>query len=98
MLYWVTASATSAARMYYESGRWRTRGPTPAPGFIEVPTGLAVFPEELSFSPRAWQEAHYNLVRWTEMPRGGHFAAMEQPELFVDDVRAFYADLRQGER
>ena len=94
MLYWVTGSATSAARMYYESGRWRTGGPMPAPGFIEVPTGLAVFPEELSFSPRAWQEAHYNLVRWTEMPRGGHFAAMEQPELFVDDVRAFYADLR----
>jgi len=93
MLYWVTGSGTSAARMYYESGRWRPGNPT-GPGFIEVPTGLAVFPEELSYSPRAWSEARYNLQRWTEMPRGGHFAAMEQPELFVDDVRAFYTDLR----
>ena len=44
--------------------------------------------------PRKWVEAHYNLVRWTEMPRGGHFAALEQPELLVDDVRAFFGTLR----
>ena len=94
MLYWVSASATSAARMYYESGRWRPGTPPVEPGHIDVPTGLAVFPEELSYAPRAWSEARYNLVRWTEMPRGGHFAAMEQPELFIDDVRAFFAELR----
>ncbi len=59
-----------------------------------MPTGAAVFPYELFYAPRLWAEASYNLTRWTEMPRGGHFAAMEQPELFVDDVRAFFADLR----
>ena len=93
MLYWLTESATSSARMYYESGLARATG-AGQPGRIEVPTGGAIFPHELFYTPRAWAEAHYNLVRWTEMPRGGHFAAMEQPELFIDDVRAFFADLR----
>ena len=93
MLYWLTESATSSARMYYESGLARAGG-AGQPGRIEAPTAGAIFPHELFYTPRAWAEAHYNLVRWTEMPRGGHFAAMEQPELFVDDVRAFFADLR----
>ena len=93
MVYWLTESATSSARMYYESGLARAAGPG-QPGRVEVPTAGAIFPHELFYTPRAWAEAHYNLVRWTEMPRGGHFAAMEQPELFVDDVRAFFAELR----
>ena len=93
MVYWLTESATSSARMYYESGLARATGPG-QPGRVEVPSAGAIFPHELFYTPRAWAEAHYNLVRWTEMPRGGHFAAMEQPELFVDDVRAFFADLR----
>lgn len=89
-IYWVTQTATSSARMYYES---RNAGP-PDTRRIEVPTACAIFPRELIYQPRAWLEARMNLVRWTEMPRGGHFAAMEQPELFVDDVRAFFRDLR----
>ena len=89
MLYWVTQTATSSARMYYES-----RHAAAQVGRVEVPTGAAVFPHELFFTPRLWAEAAYNLTRWTEMPRGGHFAAMEQPELFVDDVRGFFAELR----
>ena len=93
MVYWLTESATSSARMYYESGLARAAGPG-QPGRVEAPTAGAIFPHELFYTPRAWAEAHYNLVRWTEMPRGGHFAAMEQPELFVDDVRAFFAELR----
>ena len=65
-------------------------GPFP----IEVPTGAAIFPFELMIPPRKWAEANYNLVHWTEMPRGGHFAAMQQPELLVADLRSFFRDLR----
>ena len=91
MLYWVTQSATSSARIYYESPRAPTSRPL---GRIEVPTGAAIFPHELFIAPRKWVEAQYNLVHWTEMPRGGHFAAMEQPELLVEDLRTFFRDLR----
>lgn len=92
MLYWVTKSATSSARLYYESAH---ASPTQRVGRVEVPTAGAIFPHELFYSPRSWAEASYNLQRWTEMPKGGHFAAMEQPELFVEDLRAFYAELRR---
>jgi pimeloyl-ACP methyl ester carboxylesterase len=90
-LYWVTQTAGSSARIYYES-----RHPTtaPVPGRIEVPTACADFPKEIIWAPRRWLEARYNVTRWTPMPRGGHFAAMEQPQLLVDDVRAFFRTLR----
>lgn len=95
MLYWVTETATSAARLYYESRRVAGAGLlTAPPDRIEVPTAGAIFPYELTIPPRRWAEAHYNITRWTEMPRGGHFAAFEQPELLVEDIRAFYRDLR----
>jgi len=90
-LYWVTETITSSSRLYYESGNTR---PTRAVGYIEVPTGVAVFPKEISFTPRRWAEASYNIVHWTRMPRGGHFAALEEPELLVDDVRTFFRGLR----
>ena len=93
-IYWVTQTATSSARLYYESSRAPTSGPM---GRIEVPTGAAIFPYELFITPRKWAEASFNITHWTEMPRGGHFAAMEQPELFVDDLRTFFRPLRQGE-
>ena len=89
MIYWVTQTITSSMRLYYE-----TRHNPPAQGRVEVPTGVAIFPGEIVFSPRKWVEARYNVTRWTEMPRGGHFAAMEEPELFVEDVRAFFRNLR----
>jgi pimeloyl-ACP methyl ester carboxylesterase len=90
-LYWATQSAASSARIYYES-----RHPTsaPVPGRIEVPTACADFPKEIIWSPRRWAEARYNITRWTMMPKGGHFAALEQPHALVDDVRAFFRDLR----
>ena len=53
-------------------------------------TGAAIFPKELYRPPRAWAEAAFDIVQWTEMPRGGHFAAMEEPELLVDDMRSFF--------
>ena len=90
--YWVTATIGSSTRMYYESRKARTAGPPPGP--VRVPTGAAIFPREILRPPRAWVEACYDLRSYTELPRGGHFAAMEQPELFVDDVRSFFRGLR----
>ena len=88
-VYWVTGTGASSARLYWESmGAWR-----PADR-VEVPTGVAAFPKEILRSPRHWCEANYRITRWTTMPRGGHFAAFEQPDLFVDDVRAFFATVR----
>lgn len=89
--YWLTGTAGSAARLYYESMHSGTFGYPPSVERIEVPTAVAIFPAELARPPRSWAEARYNIVRWTDMPRGGHFAAMEQPTLFVDDVRATFA-------
>jgi pimeloyl-ACP methyl ester carboxylesterase len=89
--YWVTATIGSSTRLYYESMRAGTFG-APADR-VEVPTGVALFPKELLLPPRAWVAQHYDLRRWTQMPRGGHFAALEQPQLLVDDVRAFFRGL-----
>ncbi len=87
MLYWLTATGASSAHLYYESmhsGNW----PTPS----AVPTGVAVFAEDVSI--RRYAEQSNNLVRWSEFDRGGHFAAMEVPGLLVDDMRAFFRGLR----
>ena len=59
-----------------------------------MPTACAVFPKEISIAPRRWVEAQYNVTRWTEMRRGGHFAAMEEPTLLAEDIRAFFRTLR----
>ena len=91
MIYWVTETITSSTRIYYES---RRATPSRPEGRVVVPTGVALFPQDLSLPPKRWAEAHYNITRWTEMPRGGHFAALEQPELLVEDIRAFYRGLR----
>jgi epoxide hydrolase len=89
MLYWATGSGASSARLYWESfNSFVTEGR------VELPTGVAAFPKEILRTPRHWCEAAYNITHWTTMPRGGHFAAFEQPELFVDDVRAFFATVR----
>jgi pimeloyl-ACP methyl ester carboxylesterase len=90
-LYWVTESIASSTRIYYESRHTPATRPV---RYVEVPTGVAVFPKEIYFTPRRWAEARYNVVRWTMMPRGGHFAALEEPDLLLDDVRAFFRDLR----
>jgi pimeloyl-ACP methyl ester carboxylesterase len=91
MLYWTTASAASSARLYWESFTTFRGGDR-----VELPTGVAAFPKEILRAPRQWCEANYNITHWTTMPRGGHFAAFEQPELFVDDVRKFFATVRGG--
>ncbi len=89
MLYWVSNTAASSARLYWESfGSFRQPQ-------VDVPTGVAHFPKEI-FSPvRSWAESTYTDIRqWTKMPKGGHFAAFEQPDLFVEDVRSFFAQIR----
>jgi epoxide hydrolase len=89
MLYWVTGSGASSARLY-----WESFNDFATDGRVELPTGVAAFPKEILRTPRPWCEAAYNVTHWTTMPRGGHFAAFEQPELFVDDVRVFFATVR----
>ena len=91
MLYWVTNTATSSARLYWESfGPGRRTAHK-----VTVPTGVAVFPKEIVPPVRRWMEGSYtNICHWTEMPKGGHFAAFEQPELFIAEVRRFFGALR----
>lgn len=90
-LYWFTSSITSSARIYFENRNVAMQEPL---GFVTVPTAGAIFPSEIYLTPRIWAEASYNIVRWTPMPQGGHFAAMEEPELLLEDVRAFFRSLR----
>lgn len=91
-IYWFTQTITSSARIYYEN---RNTPPMKAIDYIDVPTGAAIFPAEIFITPRAWAEAAYDLRHWTVMPRGGHFAALEQPQLYLQDLREFYADLKE---
>ena len=95
-VYWFTATATSSARLYFEMRRAGAAAVPQAP--ITVPTGVANYPGEVTKVPRAWAERRYNITHWVDMPRGGHFAAMEVPELFVDDVRAFFRTVRSQAR
>jgi microsomal epoxide hydrolase len=92
MVYWITRTATSSARIYWEMRQARREAIPQAR--IEVPTGIANFPAEITRMPRAWVEHRYNVTHWTEPPRGGHFAAMEVPDLFVQDVREFFRSMR----
>ena len=89
-LYWATQSITSSVRLYYENRHAGNRYPER----IETPTCVAIFPGELAIPPRRWVERQYNLVHWTEYPRGGHFAALEVPELLVPEIRAAFRQFR----
>ncbi|MCV6964971.1 hydrolase [Mycobacterium intermedium] len=89
MFYWLTGTATSAARLYCESLRAGTSVLSDWSGRVDVPTGYAVYPGELLQTPRAWAAARYNLVHYAVHDRGGHFAAFEQPALFAADLTAF---------
>ncbi len=90
--YWVTGTIASASRLYYE----RVQEGTDASSRrrVEVPTGCAIFPRDVKRAPRPWVEREYNIQRWVEMPRGGHFPGVEEPELLVSELRAFFRRLR----
>jgi pimeloyl-ACP methyl ester carboxylesterase len=90
-VYWVTGTIGSSFLFYYDS----QRDPGPRPGRIEVPVGVALFPKENPVTgPREWAEAAYHITRWTQMPRGGHFPAAEEPELLASELREFFRPLR----
>jgi epoxide hydrolase len=95
MLYWLTGTATSAARLYCEAARAGTGVLSEWTGRVDVPTGYAVYPYELMRIPKVWAEERYNLIHYSVQERGGHFAAFEQPQLFAADVNAFGETLRQ---
>ncbi len=92
MLYWMTQTSTSSARLYWETNQSGVL--TEALPFIDVPTGVARYPKEILRWPRSWVEQQYNVTRWVDMPRGGHFAAMEQPALFAGDLAEFFRAAR----
>ncbi|MEN9925828.1 MAG: hypothetical protein RL268_1954, partial [Pseudomonadota bacterium] len=89
MLYWLPANGASSARLYWESfGSF-------APQEIELPVAVSTFPKEILPTPRKWAERNYrNLVHWGDMEKGGHFAAWEQPDAFVAELRAAFARMR----
>jgi epoxide hydrolase len=96
MLYWLPRTGASSARLYWESlGQVNELITGPAHDVVEVPTGCSIFPKELQRPSRRWAERRFLDIRhWNELSRGGHFAAFEQPELFVDEVRSFFRQVR----
>lgn len=89
MIYWITNTIGPSAHRYFENTH-----SLPQLGRIDVPTGVALFPSDVLLPPREWAEKNLNIMRWTHMPRGGHFAAMEEPELLAEDIRAFFRQFR----
>jgi epoxide hydrolase len=92
-LYWLTGTAGSSARLFKETAGDLARANEPS----TVPTGVAVFPREVSLAVRRLAERTHNIVHWSEFAGGGHFPAMEVPDLLVDDLRAFFRRLRRGD-
>ena len=91
-LYWMTETISSSFRMYVEGRNSPLHFSSNE--FIRTPCAVACFPKEITQPPREWVERGFNVRRWTIMPRGGHFAAAEEPELLAGDIRAFFRDLR----
>jgi pimeloyl-ACP methyl ester carboxylesterase len=94
-LYWLTGTGTSAAREYWETGRAAAFAAGQAPPAVSVPVGFTTFPGEIFRAPRSWVEMAYpSLTYFNEVHRGGHFAALEEPELFANEIRAAFKSLR----
>ena len=99
--YWATGSIGTAFLPYYDltnagALRWMIEKAKEWAGSSDVPAGFALFPKDLSSPPREWAQRFCDVQRWTEMPRGGHFAAHEEPELLAADLRAFFRPLRSA--
>jgi pimeloyl-ACP methyl ester carboxylesterase len=97
--YWVTGTIGSSFLPYFDvthAGvlRWMIEKTKEWAGSAKVPAGFALFPKDLSHPPQEWARRFFNVQRWTQMPRGGHFAAMEEPELLAEEIRAFFRPLR----
>jgi pimeloyl-ACP methyl ester carboxylesterase len=99
MIYWVTGSIGGAFMPYFDvlnagAPRWIAEAVKQKLGSDDVPAAFAMFPKDLSHPPREWAERFFNVQRWSEFPKGGHFAAMEQPEALAEDIREFFRPLR----
>ena len=99
MIYWATQTIATSFNPYYDlmnagAMRWISETIKKWVGSASVPAGFALFPKDLVTPPREWAERFFNVQRWTEMPRGGHFAAFEEGDLLVGDVREFFRPLR----
>jgi len=101
MIYWVTQTIGSAFLPYRDfmkagAARWTKEAVRNWLGSDKTPAAFALFPKDINPAPREWAERFFNVQRWTEMDRGGHFAALEEPELLAEDIRAFYRPLRKS--
>jgi pimeloyl-ACP methyl ester carboxylesterase len=99
MIYWVTQSIGPSFLFYYDYANagaltWIKEGVKKLTGSSKVPAAFALFPKDISHPPREWAERFFKVSRWTEMPRGGHFAAMEEPKLLAEDLRAWFRPFR----
>ena len=91
-LYWLTKTAVSSARLY-----WESKLDFFAPKGVEIPTAVSVFPDEIYAAPRSWAEKAYpKLIYYNRLPKGGHFAAWEQPKYFSEELRAAFRSLRHA--
>jgi pimeloyl-ACP methyl ester carboxylesterase len=100
MIYWVTESIGSSFLPYYDYAsasafEWMKEGIKKWVRSSQVPAAFAIFPKDISQPPREWAERFFKVQRWNEMPHGGHFAALEEPELLVEDLRAWFRTFRQ---
>jgi pimeloyl-ACP methyl ester carboxylesterase len=93
MFYWLTGSGASSARLYWESfNRSFGKG---GDNIVQLPTGCSIFPKEIVPTPRRWAEQRYkNIIYWNELKKGGHFAAFEQPEIFIGELRSCFRIMR----
>jgi pimeloyl-ACP methyl ester carboxylesterase len=99
MIYWATESIGPSFLTYYDFANagaltWIKKGMKNWIGSSKVPAAFALFPADISRPPREWAERFFNVQRWTEMPRGGHFAAMEEPVLLAEDIRTWFRPFR----
>ena len=100
MIYWATESIGSSFLPYYDFAnagalQWIQEGVKNWLGASRVPAAFALFPKDISRPPREWAQRFFNVQRWTEMPRGGHFAALEEPAKLAEDIRAWFRQFRQ---
>jgi len=91
-IYWFGQTINSSTRYYYEMRQ--NQAENFLPGRLETPTGFSIFPKEIITAPRSWCEPGYNITQWSEHDKGGHFAALEEPDLLVQDIREFFRPLR----
>jgi pimeloyl-ACP methyl ester carboxylesterase len=101
MIYWTTGTVQSSLQPYHDvmnagGVRWMKEAVKEWLGASETPMALARFPKDISSPPREWAERFFNVQRWTEMPSGGHFAALEEPERLAADIRDFFRPLRSS--